>query len=584
MNAPHWLSFALAIIPMVTFAPSASAQKVEKKFFEMPEYGFRFKGLEDFKRIPPQENEKEFGIVGKMEGKEVGIPIKGSGVYNFNVGINIYRFADQELDIKVNDKKDKIDIERLKLEDYVGMSFRGVNSKDTLIDETFKVSKTLNARHRQWMGSVYDGDGKFLLDCYSFDLPDADVHVVYSVPDKHRKKWEKFFQKSIKTFELIEVVENNVDPDKMTYEELLAWHDTNQRDVGGWRAVPSPSKRYIIKTDSDDKDFINDVIARLEKSRDLFEVDFPPKEDFRHVSIVRVCSTEEIFHSYGSTSPGVAGWFSPASTELVLYDGKNRNRNMTYSVMTHEAFHQYCFFLFHKSEAHRWFDEGHGDYYGGAKMGRSMNSPMEITNQMPAGLDRLSVIREMVRTKTYAPISEHLNYNHSQWQNQGPTGVSCYAQSWSIIYFLRQGSLGKVPSKVWRPEYATIIPNYIATLSQEYIEAYARARKEALKKKGGKTSGDKPKEEDPGKAEPGGDDSGKGTDGEDGAPGKDGEDGGGASEDDGEEISVVIGNDDIFISEREKKKIWEKSIEASWGQVDLDQFERDWLAYVTDHL
>ena len=58
------------------------------------------------------------------------------------------------------------------------------------------------------------------------------------------------------------------------------------------------------------------------------------------------------------------------------------DRNSTYAVMTHEAFHQYCFFLFDQSEAHRWFDEGHGDYYGGAKFsGRRA----KITSKMPAG-------------------------------------------------------------------------------------------------------------------------------------------------------------------------------------------------------
>ena len=56
-------------------------------------------------------------------------------------------------------------------------------------------------------------------------------------------------------------------------------------------------------------------------------------------------------------------------------------------VMRHEAFHQYCHFLFGQSEAHRWFDEGHADYYGGMKVTGSRG---KITPKMPAGLDRLT--------------------------------------------------------------------------------------------------------------------------------------------------------------------------------------------------
>ena len=264
-----------------------------------------------------------------------------------------------------------------------------------------------------------DESGTFLLDAWTYTVHDAQVHVVYSVPEKYERKWMKAYKKSAKTFEVIPKVSPDKAHSAMSYKELVAFHDMDQRDQGGWRAVATPSERYIIKTDSDDDDFIDLVIARLEKSRDLFEVDFPPTKEIKHVSIVRICAKEETFHSYGGTGGGVAGWFSPSSTELVLYDGKNTNRNMTFAVMTHEGFHQYCHFLFDESEAHRWFDEGHGDYYGGAKMGRGKNSPMEITPKMPAGLGRLGEIRTMIREGTWVPIEEHINYNHGEWQGQG---------------------------------------------------------------------------------------------------------------------------------------------------------------------
>ena len=573
-------SILLALVAgiSVAFAPSSSAQKLGKDYFELPEFGFRFKPLDDFKRIPPQASDKEFGIIGKMDGKELTVPIKGQGVTQMNADIRVFRFVDKKI-TTTGDAEIDIKIDKIELDKYLDMAYRGVNAKAVLLDEQVKINKELEARHRQWRGSLFGDDGGFILDAWSYPVHDAEVHVVYSVPEKHQKKWLKVFEKSAKTFEVTDIVEPAKLHKGMTYEELLAYHDQDQRDQGGWRAIPTPSKRYIIKTDSDDDDFIQLVIDRLEKSRDLFEKDFPPKKAIDHVSIVRVCAKEETFHAYGGTGGGVAGWFSPASTELVLYDGKNVDRNMTFAVMTHEGFHQYCHFLFDESEAHRWFDEGHGDYYGGAKMGRSKNSPMEITSKMPAGLDRLSVIREMVREHTYAPVADHINYNHQQWQTQGPSNVSCYAQSWSIIFMLRQGMEGNVPSKVWKPEYAQIIPKYIETLNDEYATAYAEARAKEIKEKQERErrkAGPEAKPEQPGQA---GDPPKEGDPGQEGEPGKPGTDAPGDTE-----ISIVLDDKKPYLGEAKKKEIWTKAMDASWGKVDLDQFERDWVEYVNSYL
>ncbi len=562
----------------------------------MAEYGFRFKPLRDYNRIPPQTDDKEFGIVGKMEGKELRLNFPGRGVIPYSPEIQVFRFADRKVEVKeeVGEGESRTSkYKRVDLADYVGRAFRGVNEEATLVDETVELRKDLTARHRQWAGSVSDGDGPYILDTWSFEVGDADVHLVYTIPDKYKKKWLKAFEKSAETFEQIEVVAAPTLRPDMTYEERLEYYDNDERDQGGWRAYPTESKKYIVKYDGEDQNFIEDVIDRLEASRRLFEEDFPPAEPMTHVSVVRVCSTEEVFHSYGGTGGGVAGWFSPATTELVLYDGKNIDRNMTFAVMTHEAFHQYCHFLFNESAAHRWFDEGHGDYYGGAKMGRSKRSPMKITPKMPAGLERLGIIRELVREGSYIPIEEHINYDHRTWQ---ALSVKSYSQSWSIIYFLRQGTLGNVPSKIWKKEYADIIPNYMRVLSEEFQKAYdeerekeiarrkaeykrlkeqrerekekrEKARREREKKKGG-SEGEETPEEKPEDA-PDSKQEGKGE--------KDAE----TTE---AEPTYIVPNSELHLSERTKRIIWKKAIEASWGQIDIDEFEQNWVVYVSKHI
>ena len=399
----YLLALIAALTAFAAFSPTADAQKPGKDYFEFVEYGFKYKPLRDFDRVPAKSEQKAAGLLGKLMGPELGIPIKGQGIYNFQVDQLVLRFVDRKIILTGDGAKAEITEEKEDLADYVDDHYLGVDKKKVLVDKVVKLSKHLSARHRQWGGKV-GGGGPFLVDTWTFEVRDEEVHLLFTVPTKHERKWLKAFAKCAKTFKIIEIAEKAKLHAGMTYKEQLEFHDMDQRDEGGWRAYASPSKRYIIKSDSADEDFIDKVIERLEVSRNLFEKDFPPLTPIKHVSIVRVCSTEEIFHTYGDTPPGVAGWFSPSSTELVLYDSKNTDRNSTYSVMTHEGFHQYCHFLFNESAAHRWFDEGHGDYYGAAKMGRSAKAPMKITKQMPAGLDRLSVIKDMVQRGDYVPL------------------------------------------------------------------------------------------------------------------------------------------------------------------------------------
>ncbi|MEE2938907.1 MAG: hypothetical protein VX460_00850, partial [Planctomycetota bacterium] len=299
------------------------------------------------------------------------------------------------------------------------------------------------------------------------------------------------------------------------------------------RAIGTPSKRFVILTNAEKQAFIKEVIKRLEISRDVFEEDFPPPADFKAVSVVRICKDRQEFQRFSGAGGGVAGYFSPRSVELVLYDDVQTDRNATYAVVSHEAFHQYCHFLFGQSEAHRWFDEGQGDYYGGIKI---TGKKAKITPKMPAGLNRLSIIREMVRTKKYVPLEEHLNYSHREWQRHG---VPSYAQSWSIVYMLRQGMEGKLRSKVWKKEYANIIPAYVSTLNQGFRDLYEQMREERRAQ----------------------------------------------AEEEGRELSEEeLEVNRFMVDPRAKKKIWDAAMEASWGQIDLDEFEERWTQYVSKML
>jgi len=527
--------FVSLLLALVALAAGADAQKLARKYFEDERNGFRVKPLSEFTIVPPRPEEEVRGMIAKMSGKELYILTEQGYGVNYTPGLDILRFED-----KLNKKEDEDEnrsrsTKRKDLGEYLDKLYKGLKPDKPVLDEQKKIKK-LMARHLRFEARTPSLNIKQFVDVWTFELRDADIHLVYTIHEDKAKKYLKAFEKSAKTFSEIERKERAPSDDLSSYAAKLAYHQEDAERIPGWRALPVKSEKYIIKTSSDNRKFINEVISRLEASRKLYEKDFPPPPTFDYVSIVRVCGSEEEFHEYGNTSPGVAGWFNPGSTELVLFDAVNINRNMTYAVMSHEAFHQYCHFLFEQSEAHRWFDEGHGDYYGAVEF---RGKKAKVTTKMPAGLDRLSVIKEMVRSQTYIPIEEHINYSHGEWQNQGPSRVSGYAQSWSIIYMLRQGTLGNLNKKIWKKEYGRIIPAYVETLYKGFADAYAEVLGEREKQ---------------------------------------------AEEEERELTEEEKKHGRQFLDPDKKREIWKKAIEASWGRVDVGEFEENWVTFVNDFL
>jgi hypothetical protein len=121
--------------------------------------------------------------------------------------------------------------------------------------------------------------------------------------------------------------------------------------------------------------------------------------------------------------------------------------------------------------------------------------------------------------------------------------VSCYGQSWSIIYYLRQGAEGNVTRKVWKKEYADIIPNYVRVLSEGYRAAFEEIR--ARRRKQAEAEGTDPAE-----------------------------------------IDMSVNRHQMFLAfgPGRQAEIWKAAMDASWGQVDMEEFERNWLAFCDDHL
>jgi len=187
--------------------------------------------------------------------------------------------------------------------------FKGIADKPDS-DEQVK-AKDLEARRRIW--SLRD----WYFETWTFTLSHADIVLVYRT-EKQRfdKKWRATLDSSGKSFQAIErkATDELVLGKGATYEQQLAKAAAEAKKSPGWRALPTPSKKFIIVTKCDKPQFIDEVIKRLEGSRIVFEIDYPPPPDFDAVSIVRICGSAEEFHQYGNTPSGVAGWFSPRAS------------------------------------------------------------------------------------------------------------------------------------------------------------------------------------------------------------------------------------------------------------------------------
>lgn len=172
-------------------------------------------------------------------------------------------------------------------------------------------------------------------------------------------------------------------------------------------------------------------------------------------SVFRLCATYEQFQKYGGTRGGVVGWYSPGSKELVVFLGgdKMMGKGATETVTYHEGWHQFADLYFHPPESpkratlQRWFDEGHGDYFGSHRWG---SSGWKYT-----GSDmRYSSCKQMVRKGDFVPFKEIVTWGMRRFYTA--EAAYYYAQAFSMIDFLRRGE----GSKDWNPKWGEILEMY----------------------------------------------------------------------------------------------------------------------------
>jgi hypothetical protein len=561
--SPRLFKLILCVIVACCLTSDLSAQKSGRITRDFPTYGFSFRPLQDWQDIPQSPDDIAAGRIGQFSAEDaVRLPSKDGFGLNVAPSLMVLRDTPQEAVTEeesggLRGRAGREQAAEKTVHDYIISVYGGSLRKDEFKLLEVEVSdpkiKKSDAKREEITSYLVSGgqgyDTRF--DVFTIQLPNAKIIFIWQYPafpdsTKKLKKWSSAVRTSMKTFKFDASkikdfsIEDAPDSDD-DYSAILSFHQEDVKQTAGWRLIETPSKNYVIKTNCEDRKSIKKAILRLEASRKLFEKDFPPAETITNVSVVRICKTRREFNGYSGMGDGVAGYFSPSSEELVLYFGENSNGlDLTLAVMTHEGFHQYCHFLFNRAAAHRWYDEGHGDYYGAFKL---VGNKLKPEDDMKGGLARIPEMKRMIANGDVAPLSEHLRYTHPEWQSQGPSGVSCYAQSFTIIYFLREGSR----SRYYEKEYADIIPNYIASLHAGYVKGYADYVEEQEGKL--KTALEA-----------------------------------GADEELIDNLKERISKPWSYLGGEERKLISYKAIDDSWGKIDEAEFEKNWLDYINNEL
>lgn len=284
------------------------------------------------------------------------------------------------------------------------------------------------------------------------DTPERQFALELMAPEGGKDKLQPIFQSVVKSFKVLSADEVDADEDEAALagmsekDKARRTAELSKRQVPGWWS--SESANYIILTNlkPDKTELINTLKSRLEKMRKIYLKDFPPVKPVDAVSIVRICATKKDYHSYGGP-PSSAGYWNSRAEELVLYTGGPKDE--TLAVLNHEAFHQYIFYCFGELAPHSWYNEGYGDYYSGAE-------PEGSGLKVKPFKWRTETIKGAITGGTFVPINKIIRYTQQEYY---ANGTLCYAEGWSIIWFLNKGLPAKHP---WR----TILPTYFDAIRE----------------------------------------------------------------------------------------------------------------------
>ncbi|MFT5290297.1 MAG: hypothetical protein ACI8QC_001364 [Planctomycetota bacterium] len=236
--------------------------------------------------------------------------------------------------------------------------------------------------------------------------------------------------------------------------------------VKPWKA--EDTENYIVIYNTKDQPLVRKILRDLESLRKEFVRQFPPAGEVTAVSTVRVCKDRNEYIAYGG-HPLTAGYWNYVEEELVLYDAEKQGAAaglrdaMTFVVLYHEAFHQYIFYSCGGVSPHSWFNEGYGDYFGGALIKGGKVKNIGLNTMRAWTVEALAEGKTLygsggVRVKGLLDFEKMIRLPKSVYYSDRRG----YATGWSMIYFLKSKEAQK------RKDWAAILPTYFETLQKAW--------------------------------------------------------------------------------------------------------------------
>ncbi len=407
------------------------------------------------------------------------------------------------------------------------------------VDRDERKQKGLTSFECEFRGELSEEGGLMIYALVVELRPDVEVAVLGIGPENNWRKYGPVYQKLARTFQELELKEYGQIASKAgdtparskKRRELIA----TMRNEPGWELYET--ENYFIVSNNEDKQFIKELMERLEAIRAVYEETYPAAEaealiakkrqleleekakkkadaaaekkestpdgdgddgddgeedededededvagdrrtaamtssrDLSRTSVVRVCRDRLQYSHYGGPG-GSAGYWSPGSQELVIFDDKEvGGRRNTWATLNHEAFHQFIFYFYGSIAPHSWYNEGTGDFYSGYQL-KSGKFRLDKFDW------RVPTIKTMLREDRYVPLHELVRYSQKEYygtSKYGTSGGDHYAQGWSFIYFLRTGD-GQ--TRCWNDDWNDILDVYLEALllTEDHDEAVDRA-------------------------------------------------------------------------------------------------------------
>ena len=235
--------------------------------------------------------------------------------------------------------------------------------------------------------------------------------------------------------------------------------------VKGWEV--EDSEHYILVYSTKDEALIRSLKQRLEAIRKAYLELFPPARAIEAVSAVRICRDADEYRKYGGP-PGTGGYWHAPAEELVFFDYADKDgdrgsgKEDSLIVLYHEAFHQYIHYSVGELAPHSWFNEGYGDYFSGAVL----NAYGEVA-KIGVNPWRINTIQRAIQEYEFVPWKEIIKFEQPEYYNPAIRHI-CYAQGWSMIYFLNQS-----PEVKRNPLWSGILTTYFKVLKEEHARATA---------------------------------------------------------------------------------------------------------------